>query len=52
MMVRWKPLDELESMCCLVVLETVVFVPKTADQTGALSAEAEWNEEKPVCVSV
>ena len=32
---RWKALDELESMCRSVVLETVVFVPETADQTRA-----------------
>ena len=50
--VRWTALGELESMCRLVVLETAVFVPKTADQTGALSAEAEWSEEKPLCASV
>ena len=44
MRARWTALDELESMCRLVVLETVVFVPKTADQTRALSAEAASNE--------
>ena len=37
MRARWKALDELESMCRLVVLETVFFVPETADQTRALS---------------
>ena len=36
MRARWKALDELESMCWSVVLETVVFAPQSAGQTRAL----------------
>ena len=44
MRARWKALGELESMCRSVVLETVVFVPKSAGQTRALMGKAASNE--------
>ena len=49
MRVRWKALDEHESMCGSVVLETVFFVPKFAGQTRALSWRKDTVQKEKHC---
>ena len=49
MRVSWKALDELESMCRSVVLETVVFMPKSAGQTRALSWRKDTVQKEKHC---
>ena len=52
MRVRWKALDELESMCRSVVLETVVFMPKSAGQTRGLSWKKDTVQKEKHCASL